>query len=500
METWMSAPSPLQRTDAVRFLQRATFGARSGDTDALIVRGLDGWFDDQMALTPNETHLERRLRRGLSAHRGYWRGALIEPDQLRRRVAYALSQILVVSANDIDQTTLAHYMDLLEAHAFETFRDLLEAVTRSQAMGRYLTFVNNRRADPRRGQVPDENYAREVMQLFTIGLWELEPDGTRRSVAGEPIPTYDQDDISGLARVFTGWRRPEDVTDARHSMPMVMREQDHEAGPKSFLGVTIPENTPGEASLAIALDTLVAHPNVGPFIGRQLIQRLVTSNPSPDYVRRVADVFDDNGGGVRGDLGAVVRAVLLDDEAWRTDRPSTFGKLREPVLRFTVVARALDVTSGDDDDWGFDNTRDPATSLGQLPFAAPSVFNFYRPGYVAPQTPLSELDLVAPEFQIVDETSAIGWINWLGSYLRTPRGSQSYDLDGLSALADDVPALVTEIAERLCPDGISVDLRGIIERNIGGVVDERNLERQALERVLGVVLMIAASTEFLYER
>ncbi len=367
-------------------------------------------------------------------------------------------------------------------------------------MGEYLTFVNNRKADPRQGRVPDENYAREVMQLFTIGLWELEPDGVRRLVDGQPVPTYDQNDISGLARVFTGWRRPDVDTNARYSMPMVQRERDHELGSKSFLGVTIPEDTPGEESLAIALDTLTAHPNVGPFICRQLIQRLVTSNPSPAYVGRVAAVFDNNGSDVRGDLGAVVRAVLLDDEAWLADQPSTFGKLREPVLRFTVVARALDVNSDDDDDWGFDNTSDSATSLGQLPFASPSVFNFYRPGYVAPQTPLSDLDLVAPEFQIVDETSAIGWINWLGSYLRSPRRSQTYDLDALLALADDIPGLVTEVAARLCPDGISAALRAVVERNIGDVIDDRNLERQALERVLGVVLMIAASTDFLHER
>ena len=496
----MPIPSPLERADALRFLQRATFGPRSGDVDALISRGVDGWISDQMALTPSETHLARRLRTTLSAHRGYWRGVLSEPDQLRRRVAYALSQILVVSSNDVGQSTIAHYMDLLEQHAFGTFRDLLDAVSRSQAMGEYLTFVNNRKADPRSGRVPDENYAREVMQLFTIGLWELEPDGTRRLVGGQPVPSYDQVDIAGLARVFTGWRRPADDSDARYSMPMVMREQDHEPGAKSFLGTTIAEGTLGEDSLSIALDTLAAHDNVGPFIGRQLIQRLVTSNPSPAYVQRVAGTFTDNGSGVRGDLGAVVRAVLLDDEAWRADQPVSFGKLREPVLRFTVVARALDVTSGDDDNWGFDNTRDSATSLGQLPFAPPSVFNFYRPGYVPPQTPLSGLDLVAPEFQIVDETSAIGWVNWLGSYLRTPRGSQSYALTALLSLADDIPALVTEVADRLCPDGLSAALRAVVERNIAAVIDEQNRDRQQLERVLGVVLLIAASTDFLHER
>ena len=201
----MAIRSPLQRADATRFLQRATFGARSGDVDALIGRGVDGWFDDQMALTAAEPHLDRKLRTSESVHRSYWRAVLSEPDQLRRRVGYALSQILVTSANDLGQTTIANYMDLLEQHAFDNFRELLEAVSRSQAMGDYLTYRNNRKADPRRGRVPDENYARELMQLFTIGLWELEADGTQRLSGGEPVPTYDQDDISGLARVFTGW-------------------------------------------------------------------------------------------------------------------------------------------------------------------------------------------------------------------------------------------------------------------------------------------------------
>jgi uncharacterized protein (DUF1800 family) len=359
--------NPLNRADATRFLQRASFGARSGDVDALTTRGVDGWLGDQMALQPVETHIARQLRTASSVDRSYWRAILSEPDQLRRRVAYALSQILVASSNGTGSNEIANYMDILEHNAFATFRTLLEEVSLSYAMSDYLTYAGNRRADPRRGRVPDENYAREVVQLFTIGLWELDQNGTRTLSGGEQIPTYEQEDISGLARVFTGWNRSPETTNARFSTPMVMLEDRHESGPKTFLGTAIPENTSGYDSLTIALDTLASHDNVGPFVGHQLIQRLVTSNPTPAYIGRVAAVWANNGSEVRGDLGAVVRAILLDDEAWQASPPASFGKLREPVLRLSAVTRGLDVSTPDDiEGWAFDNTSETATSLGQL--------------------------------------------------------------------------------------------------------------------------------------
>lgn len=497
----MPISDPLNRADATRFLQRASFGARSGDIDALITRGVDGWLDDQMAADTVETHIARRLRTASSVNRSYWRAILSEPDQLRRRVAYALSQILVASSNGIGSNEIANYMDILERNAFATFRTLLEEVSLSYAMGDYLTYAGNRREDTRRGRVPDENYAREVMQLFTIGLWELDQNGTRTLSGGAQIPTYEQEDISGLARVFTGWNRSPETTNARFSTPMVMLEDRHESGPKTFLGTTIPENTTGYDSLTIALDALASHDNVGPFVGHQLIQRLVTSNPTPAYVGRVAAVWANNGSGVRGDLDAVVRAILLDDEAWQASPPDSFGKLREPVLRLSTVTRGLDVSTPDDvEGWAFDNTSDTATSLGQLAFASPSVFNFYRPGYLPPRTPLAEDRLVAPEFQILDETSSIGWINWLSDRLRRPGRTTEYDLTALLALSDNVPALVGEVVDRLCPGGISAQLREIVERNVTSIVDDRRPEEAAVERVLATVLFIAASTDFLYER
>lgn len=492
------APNTLTRPDAIRFLQRATFGARPGDDEALIAQGVDAWFIDQFARQPTESILARRRRRNESMFRAHWRGALIDPAQLRKRVAYALSQIFVVSRREAGHSAVAAYADLLESNAFGTYRELLERITLSAAMGEYLTYVNNRKADARRGRVPDENYAREVMQLFSIGLWELEETGERTLVGGEPVPTYDNDDIVGLARVFTGWRLADVDGDARYTRPMVMRESDHEPGVKAFLGVTIPAGTLGAASLTIALDTLADHPNVGPFMSRQLIQRLVTSNPTPAYVARVGAVWADDGAGKRGNLAAVVQAILTDDEVWQSSPPQTFGKLREPALRFTVVARALAV-GATDDNWRFDSLEDAATELGQQPFLSPSVFNFYRPGYVPPQTLLADSNLTAPEFELANESSAIGWVNWLSRTLRRPPGATTFDVDTLLPLVDDVPALVVEVAARLCPPGISGSLREIVERRVAAI-ESRNIDRQNYERVMATVLLIAASTDFLYER
>ena len=499
-----AVPSTLTRADAIRFLQRATFGARPGDDVALMAQGLDAWFDDQFARMPGETMFERRHKTDpySSFYDGYWRNTLTAPDALRKRVATALSQILVVGDNGARSSAVAAYADMLEVRAFGTYRNLLEEVTRSHAMGDYLTYMNNKKADPRRGRVPDENYAREVMQLFSIGLWELNSNGTRRQQAGVDIATYDNDDILGLARVFTGWRAADQNTSPEpeyYRAPMEMREGDHEPGTKAFLGVEIPENTLGDDSLTIALDTLATHPNVGPFIGRQLIQRLVTSNPSPAYVGRVSAVFDNDGTGQRGNLGAVVKTILTDDEAWQADPPQSFGKLREPALRFTVVTRALGISDDTDDDWPFNSLSDSSDELGQQPYDAPSVFNFYRPGYVPPQTQLADAGLTAPEFQIANESSSIGWINFLSRWLRSPYGDIVYDIADLEALVDDVPALVTEVAARLCPSGISSALRSIIERRIAAI-EHRDAARQTRERVMGTALLIAASTDFLYER
>jgi uncharacterized protein (DUF1800 family) len=501
----MPVPATLTRTEAVRFLQRATFGGTPAEVAALVRDGVDDWFTRQLSQPPGEKHLDRMVRldapNQLVGFAGvYWHGVFTGADQLRKRVAYALSQIFVVSERDVERNDVAHYADLLEEHAFGTFRNLLETVTYSRAMGRYLTYNNNRKANPAQGRVPDENYAREIMQLFTIGLWELNADGSQKLAAGMPIPTYDLDDVRGLARVFTGLSANNTPpSPGRNRLPMAIVEANHELGAKAFLGAVIPADTATAASISAALDTLANHPNTGPFIAKQLIQRLVTSNPTPGYVARAAAVFADDGRGQRGNLSAVVRAILVDDEAWQASPPESFGKLREPVLRYTVVLRALGVGINGAETWPLGRTNEEASSLGQSPYYSGSVFNFYRPGYVPPQTALGDQRLVAPEFQIATESAVLAWVNFLGAQLRSLPAALSLDLAALNALAATPASLVAELGARLCPRGLSSALSNVLVRRIGAIT-RPNAADQTRERVLGAVLMIAASTDFLYER
>lgn len=524
----------MSRADAVKFLQRTTFGGSTTDVDHLIALGTEAWMTEQVAMDTGDTHLDRRLTGDIRFASSLWGHYLSGAHQLRLRYSYALSQIFVASEASVNPLHMANYADVLEANAFGTYRQLIEAITRSAAMGDYLTYNRNRREDLNRGRVPDENYAREILQLFSIGLWELNLDGTRRlDSAGQPIPTYGQDDILGLARVFTGFIT-ESVTNDPSSAALPMystgdfSDSQHETGEKRFLGAVIPasETRTLDESLAVAFDTLDNHPNTAPFISHQLIQRLVTSNPSPAYVQRVAQVFLDDGSGTRGNLAAVLEAIVLDADAWQPNPSATFGKLREPVLRFTAVTRALNVQC-DNDRWLVASLADAANELGQQPYEAPSVFNFYRPGYVPPQTPLADAGLVSPEMQIANETTAIGWVNYLARFLdRPPRWTTSingvdtlvttsFDVSDLVAIVtmDELTeaaagALVDELAARLCPGGISATLRAVIIRRTREIFDDRydpdepDAQRQVdvhNERIAAATMMLAVSVDFLHE-
>lgn len=344
-------------------------------------------------------------------------------------MALALSEILVVSEASTalgSQTEMvAAYHDLLVRNALGNYRELLEQVTLSQAMGYYLSMFQNQKPDPANGIRSDENYAREIMQLFTVGLDQLNPDGSvKLDGMGQTLPTYGQADIANLARVFTGWGNPggtDDsgfffVPDAAPERPMQAYETFHDRDAKTIIGgVQIPAGLNAQEDLDRALDTLFAHPNVGPFIGRQLIQRLVTSNPSPAYVQRVAAVFNDNGNGERGDLYAVARAILMDLEArnGHVSNPVAFGKLREPLIRMAHLWRAFSATSRSRR-YGYPY---PEEDLAQAPLRSPSVFNFFRPHY-QPAGPLAEAGLVAPEFQIVNENTITSTGNALDFYAR----------------------------------------------------------------------------------
>jgi len=427
-----------------------------------------------------------------------WRQLISAPDQLRQRVALALLDILVVSIDALNfewrNFGMAAYMDVLLDHAFGNYRSLLGAITTNAAMANFLTFLNNKAGYE--GSHPDENYARELMQLFTIGLRQLNPDGTEQLGAdGNPIDTYSQNDVSQLARVFTGLvlATKDNSTPDRLREPLVMRGLWNETGSSSFLGHTLPQGGKWRA-INQALDILFAHPNVPPFVSRSLIQRLVASNPTPAYVERVATVFADNGQGVRGDLTAVVRAILTDKEA----RDPTFGvanteKLRDPVQRFTNWARAFKVASPSGQ-WNFGDLSDPATRLAESPGRSPSVFNFFRPRYSPPNTEISRAGLVAPEFQITTEDSVVGYINYMA--LTVPgRGDISPDYADLIALAADSEALVAEINLILAAGGLSATTVATIKSAVDSIsLSARNA---AQRRVIIAVTLALASPEYI---
>lgn len=423
---------------ASAFLQRATFGPSMEEIEALAASGnYSLWIDNQFSL-PVSSHYEWISTRlpGINwttatdvvqtAWRdSWWDIAVNGEDQLRQRVAFALSEIFVVSMygpliNESDGLTV--YYDTLANHAFGNFRDLLGAVSRSPSMGKYLSYLGNAKADPMTGNHPDENYARELMQLFSIGLYQLNPDGSRKIDArGQPIPTYEQHDIQEMARVFTGWTDDNgdgffpgegEITHHARTAPMVAVEEYHDTGAKQLsrvLGVDIPAGQTTQEDLDFVLDNLFQHPNVGPFIGRRLIQRLVTSNPSPTYIARVTAAFNDNGSGVRGDMKAVIKAILLDPEALsgRQGDVSSFGKVREPLLFITHLWRAFHAANGahkrgwnDEYEYRCFNFQYVRSFLQQnAPLESLTVFNWFTPDDGPSE--LADAGLVAPEMTIM---------------------------------------------------------------------------------------------------
>ncbi len=489
---------------ASRFLTQATYGPTSAEITRLQTMSYAAWIDEQFA-KPQSYHriYMNQAAADLAATGGtisqtnffdsYWSQAIAGDDQLRQRAAFALSQIFVVSFTD---TTLrsqprgvSGYYDTLAENAFGNFRDLLEAVALHPMMGVYLSHLKNQKEDATTGRVPDLNFAREITQLFTVGQYKLNTDGTVVTGSdGKAAAAYASADLEGLSQVFTGWswyagsvntdrtnRRffGNDANLERDWRPMQDYNQYaantnfHSVSAKNFLGVTIPAQTLTTADtkgdLKIALDTLFNHPNVGPFIGRQLIQRLVTSNPSPAYVGRVAAAFNDNGAGKRGDMRAVWKAILLDSEARTVSTATSAGKLREPVVRLANFMRAFNATSRTGRFMGIGNTDDPATRLNQTVLFAPTVFNFYRPGYVPSSKPIADAALVAPEFQIVHDVSVAGYMNYMRSIVTvdTNRDIQQ-DYAAEIALADKPAELVERmnllLFAGLLPDALRTQL------------------------------------------
>ena len=511
-------PAPVTKAEAFQFLNQASFGATEAEAQRVISMGFEAWIDDQLAQPASLQlpHLQSLPRPQflfeLQADRVdiWFRNALHGPDQLRQRVAFALSEIMVVSQLGVlgNMTySLGDYHDVLSRNAFSNYRDLIEEVTLHPAMGVYLSMLGNERPDPILNIRPDENYARELMQLFSVGLVELNIDGTERiDDGGNPVPTYDQSIIEGFAHIYTGWTyagapsfRQARPTDFNQVIPMQLYPGFHDTGPKKLLrDVELPPGQSGEQDLDDALDNVFDHPNVGPFIAIRLIQRLVTSNPSPGYVQRVAQVFNNNGAGVRGDLGAVVKAILLDPEA-RPDLPMDLdGKLKEPLLRLTQVWRAYDVQSA--------SGRYPLVAafvlFGQGPLQSPSVFNFFSPFY-SPPGEIRNSGLVAPEFQIASEYQntyvANYWFFQIFGLNQTNPDLQEDDIfidfSAEMAVAADADTLVDMVADKLLAGQISDSLRQEITGIMALIPDTETALRAA-----EAIYLVVSSPEFAYQK
>jgi uncharacterized protein (DUF1800 family) len=452
------AAAPATPAEAARFLHQASIAATDTDMAAVQAQGYGPWLDNQFATVPAQTNYDWLLAQGFDVvanqysqggvDAAVWRSLISAPNPVMQRLAMFWLEYFVVSLGGLPiawpQFVAAAYLDLLTRMAVANFRDLLKAVTLSAAMGEYLSLRGSVKADPASNRHPDENYAREVMQLFTLGLYQLNPDGSQVLVNGLPVPTYTQDDVTGLAAALTGWEFAAASTTPDYArLPMIQIASRHATYAASFLGVTVPAGTDGAAALEIVLDTLFHHPNLAPFLARQLIQRLVTSNPSAGYVGRVAAAFVNDGFGVRGNLAAVVKTALLDSEA-RSSGASGAGRVREPMLRFAQWARTFKASSSAGA-WSIGSTSDAASQLGQSPLRAPTVFNFFSPDYAPPGSNLAGQGHVAPELQLLDESSVAGYLNFMQRVIGSGIGDVSADYSSELAAAGDANALVQRV-------------------------------------------------------
>ncbi len=500
---------PLSEREAFRLLQQTTFGPTLDDVTAVAAMGPEAWINQQMALPGTQlrpTLLNSRYDRWNEYVNSWWRNALQSEDQLRQRVAFALSQILVVSsANGFgnEQEAITAYYDILVRHSFGNYRDLLEEVTLNPVMGEYLSMKGNQKPDAEKNIRPDENYARELLQLFTIGLSELNPDGTeKRDADGVPIPSYTQQHVEAFAHVFTGWH----FANAEHFRwpqnkdfinPMVAWPEYHDMGEKKLiLGKVLPAGQSAEEDLKGALDTIFSHPNVGPFISKQLIQRLVTSNPTPGYVKDVAAVFNKNIKGERGNLASTVKAILMHQEArlGHLENPYTFGKTKEPLLRMTQLWRAFppDVIHRDFNyAWATDE-------LQQAPLRSPTVFNFFRPEFSQPGE-IADSGLVSPELQILDENSIITLTSRLAAsvlysnnYNSNPNNERiTINIDREMQLEPNPDALIEHLNKVLLGGQMSEELK----QEVKLLMASRPNENAASLRVVEAIFLIVSSPE-----
>ena len=495
-----------KRLDVSRLLKQATFGATPAEIDRVAAMGVTPWLAEQFAATAsrytprdyvpqtrpdtcvNDTtqpltassYCARDNYSLFPVQLEFYKQAITGNDQLRQRVAWALSQLFVVSSIDVNLAYgMGDYQQMLRDNAFGNFRTLLEKVTLHPAMGRFLDMANNRKADAARGISPNENYAREILQLFAVGLNLLNEDGTeKKGPDGRPIEAYTQAEIKGFAQVFTGWTYPTraGVTSSPTTFngqnlagTMEARENYHDTTSKDILGSAVaPANTQAYADMTGALDNIFNYANVPPFVAKFMIQKLVTGSPSPSYVQRVASVFKNNGSGVRGDMKAVVMAILTDIEARGAGKfEPTYGHMNEPVLMMTGLARALSATT---DGYYFFNSTG---GLAQGVFSAPSVFNYYSPEHV-----VASIGVLSPEFEIFNSTTAISRINTGYSLLYgtiSPSAAlfgatgTKFDFLPYTSVAADSNALLEKVNEIMFAGKLTAATKAVIKTAIDAV-------------------------------
>lgn len=480
----------MSKAVAARILQQTSWGPNPNSIIAVqTARNLQDYLNSEFSIPDqncfpaptkddNMTTIEQR----------FFVCAVSRDGQLRQRVAFALSQIMVASSNKVSDTTgITLWQNMFMKDAFGNYYDLLKDVTLSPVMGNYLDMVNNDKPNPATGTSANENYAREVLQLFSIGLEQLNPDGTQQlDGSGSTIPTYSLDTVTNFARVFTGWTYPGGSFGGspKYTGPMIAYDSHHDTNPKTLLnGFVVPAGGTAQADMDLALQNIFNHPNVGPFVCKQLIQHLVTSNPSPEYVGRVVAVFNNNGANVRGDLKAVVTAILMDTEARRGDDPAQVqpndGHLKEPILLLTNVFRAMNARSNGDGASAY------AINMKQEPFNSPSVFNFYHPTFVIPDT-----NLLGPEFELFNSSTTITRVNFVNDAVYGTIGkSMTVDLSYYLTLAPNPDQLVDHLGEVMMNGEMSPQMRNELINVVTGITDNTR-------RVKAVIYLIASSSQF----
>jgi uncharacterized protein (DUF1800 family) len=489
---------------ADRFLEQTTFGPTTPLITQVQYSGLQGFLTAQYALPITKYPLPASGESGLGAvQQRFFVQNLTAEDQLRQRVAFALSQIFVIGGAKVtDPTGYTNYLQLLENDAFTNYRQIMQDVTLSPAMGDWLDMVNNGKPNTSQGDHANENYAREFMQLFTIGTAQLNPDGSYQlDSGGNQIPTYTQNTVEAFALAYTGWTYPlapgatqRTYNPAYWTGPMVAVDSNHDTTAKQLLvypgvsgGGMLPAGQSAVQDLQGALDNVFNHPNVGPFVSNQLIQHLVTSNPSPAYIQRVASVFNDNGSGVRGDMKALITAVLIDPEARRGDDPAsavgTDGHLQEPILYMTGLLRAFGATSDGS------NLAYYGSGMGQEALYAPSVFNFYSPSYVIPGT-----TIYGPEFQILTTATSLNRVNWTNSYVFGSIGpGTTVSFSNYATQASQPSALLSSLNTLMLHGSMSSDMQSAILTAMQSVPSG---SKQGLQQAQMAIYLVGTSSQY----